>query len=163
MNITQDILLYLFPIVFFIGIGLLFLLRRQQTKLGSLTSESVYKDTTQTPGEILYSKTLPLCGKPDYIIRENDAIIPVEVKTGKTPEAPYTNHTMQLMAYCLLVQEAYEIRPLGGIIKYPNKEFKVAFTPEAEESLKNLIKEIQKAKADETEFYCSHSEHYFKR
>lgn len=163
MNITQDILLYLFPIVFLIGVGLLFLLRRQQKTLGSLTNEKVYQDTTQTPGEILYSKTLPLCGKPDYIIRENDTIIPVEVKTGKTPAAPYTNHTMQLMAYCLLVQETYEIRPLGGIIKYPGKEFKVAFTIEAEESLKSLVKEIQKAKTEDTEFYCSHSEHYLKR
>lgn len=144
-----------------IGLGLIlsFFVSRSRKSLGVLTQDVTYQDTEHSPGETMYAKTLSLVGKPDYLIRENGMIIPVEVKTGKTPADPYLNHIMQLMAYCLLVEENLGIRPPGGYLKYPDKEFKIRYTPEAEQSIRDLVQEIARAKENGTEFHCSHPEH----
>jgi CRISPR-associated exonuclease Cas4 len=122
--------------------------------------ERIYSDSEASPGEVLYSQVLPLVGKPDYIIKEGAAYIPIEVKTGKTPSEPYTSHTMQLMAYCFLIEENYNVTPPGGYIKYPDKEFRIAYTEEAKKSLKYLVKEIMIVKKSGEELHCNHKEHY---
>jgi CRISPR-associated exonuclease Cas4 len=145
--------------LFIFGLLLLYLISRQNRKFGVLTGDKIYVDTDQKPGEILYSKTLNLAGKPDYLIKEGDHIFPVELKTGKTPRYPYQNHTMQLMAYCLLVEENFNVRPAGGYIKYPGKEFKIAYTEEAKKSLQSLVSEILEKKKTGEELLCDHFEH----
>jgi CRISPR-associated exonuclease Cas4 len=117
----------------------LFFLWYKSRSFGILKNETIYSDTEENPGEILVAKTVPLRGKPDYLIKDGKYIIPVEYKSGKTPSSPYLNHTMQLMAYCLLVEETYGIRPPGGYIRYPQNEFKIAYTSEAETSLRQVI------------------------
>src|SRR5688572_13440327 len=92
-------------ILFVLGILLLLFISKKRSDFGILNSTKIYSDTDKNPGETLYSKTINLVGKPDYLIKEDGMIIPVEIKTGKTPKTPYLNHTMQLMAYCLLVEE----------------------------------------------------------
>jgi len=131
----------------------------QQKGIGILKGSKVYSDSEGKPGEVLFSKTLALSGKPDYLIRENGLIIPVEVKSGRTPEEPYQNHEMQLMAYCLLVEENYGIRPPGGYIKYPHKEFKVAYTDEAKNAIKDLVGEMLLLKHSGKEPKCNHPDH----
>lgn len=133
--------------------------KKQSTQFGALSKEQVYHDTKASPGRVLYAKTLELSGKPDYLIKDEGVIIPVEVKTGKTPSSPYVNHTTQLMAYCLLIEENYGVRPTGGYLKYPEKEFKIAYTKEAENSVRKLVEEIQKAKREGEEQKCNHPEH----
>ena len=49
----------------------------------------------------LYYHALGLTGKPDYLVERDGILIPVEVKSGRTPEAPYDSHIFQLAAYCL--------------------------------------------------------------
>ncbi len=66
---------------------------------------------------------------------------------------------MQLMAYCFIVEELYSIRPPGGYIRYPNKEFKIAYTDEAKESVKQLVAEMLHHKVANTQFSCNHPEH----
>jgi CRISPR-associated exonuclease Cas4 len=146
---------------FVIGLGLilLFFVSRSKRSLGVLTQEVTYRDTEKEPGKTMYAKTLPLVGKPDYLVRDQGIVIPVEVKTGKTPSFPYDNHTMQLMAYCLLVEENLGVRPPGGYLKYPDKEFKIKYTPEAEQSVRDLVAEITRAKESGTEPHCSHPQH----
>ena len=51
----------------------------------------------------LYDPVIGLTGRPDYLVKKGKDIIPVEVKTSRTPEAPYDSHIFQLAAYCLLV------------------------------------------------------------
>lgn len=150
----------LFIIVFLLLLSALTLflwLQKQEKKIGSLKGKILYEDIESSP--TLYAKTLPLCGRPDYIIKTKDSIIPVEFKSGKTPNQPYLNHSMQLMAYCYITAEKYGERPKGGILKYPDKEFKLEYTKEAEESIKTTVKEIMKAKEMGSEFKCSHPEH----
>jgi len=145
--------------ILLLGFILLIVIAKQRKRLGVLMKKRIYQDTQSKPGETMYSKTLNLVGKPDYLIQDKKIIIPVEVKTGKTPRSPYPNHTMQLMAYCLLVEENFGIRPPGGILKYPEKEFKIAFTKEAENSVRELAKEILQLKNEGKEINCSHAEH----
>jgi CRISPR-associated exonuclease Cas4 len=128
-------------------------------KIGILKNERIYQDSQKYPGETIYSKSLPLCGKPDYLIRENGRVIPVEVKTGRTPSSPYLNHTMQLMAYCFLVEENFGKAPTEGYLKYPEKEFKIAYTKEAREAIKDIVEEIKGLKISGKELHCEHREH----
>lgn len=148
-----------FVVLLTLGLITLLVIRKQKGKFGVLTKKHIYQDTQLKPGETLYSRTIPLVGKPDYIIKDKNFIIPVEVKTGKTPQSPYLNHTMQLMAYCLLVEENYGVRPPGGYLQYPDKEFKVAYTKEAEESVREVVEEIKQARASGKEFQCKHPNH----
>lgn len=141
------------------GIILLSIWFFQTKNLGVLNKKYIYSDSEKNPEEILFSKTLSLCGKPDYLIKENNMVFPVEIKSGRTPNEPYQNHEMQLMAYCLLVEENYGIRPIGGYIKYPEKEFKVAYTDEARQAIKELVGEILLLKLSNKEPKCNHPQH----
>ncbi len=145
--------------IFLLGIFLLVFTSNQNRSFGILTRKKIYQDTEEKPGKTLYATTLPLRGKPDYLIQQGKAIIPVEVKTGKTPNSPYMNHSMQLMAYCLLVEETFHQRPLGGYLRYPEKEFKLLYTEEAEQSVRNLVWEMIKNKKTNQEYFCRHPEH----
>jgi CRISPR-associated exonuclease Cas4 len=87
-------------------------------------------------------------------------VYPVEVKTSKTPQNPYLSHTTQLMAYCLLVEENYGVRPTGGILKYPEREFKIAYTDEAKQSLIDLVGEMILLKHSGKELHFNHPQHY---
>ena len=93
---------------------------------GLVHGELAYSDLDR-PGETLRSAKYELSGKPDYVVRRQDAYMPVEVKTGRTPEAPHDSHLMQLGVYCLLVEEVYGVRPPHGYLQYPEKTFEIAF------------------------------------
>ncbi len=126
--------------------------------MGSLQGKLIYQDSTQIPGSILESSLLPLIGKPDYLIKKKKSIIPIEIKTGKTPLTPYKNHVMQLIAYCHLVEENYGMRPTYGILKYPQKEFAIDYTSELEQALFDLVAQIQDFKLhDYGDYFVSHS------
>ncbi len=154
-----ELALTLTGFIFLLGLIFLWFINRKEKSFGSPMGERVYSDSDYSPGEVLYSQSLPLVGKPDYIIREGNKYIPIEVKTGKTPSEPYTSHTMQLMAYCFLIEEKYAVTPPGGYIKYPDKEFKIAYTKEAKQSLKELVEEVLKAKLSGEELNCNHEAH----
>jgi len=137
------LLLFILAIVFF------WQSNRQQKQAGLPGGRVIYTDT-RAWGEVekpLFSQELGLTGKPDYLVEQNGRIIPVEVKTGRTPEAPYDSHIFQVAAYCLLVEKTYGKRPPYGIIHYPNRDFAVDYTPVLESSLLDLLAEL---KRDET-------------
>lgn len=141
-------------------VGLLFaFIYFKRKSFGVLSGDAVYTDTQKLSGEVLYSDTLQLKGKPDYIIKKGDEYIPVEVKTGKTPNIPYRNHVAQLFAYCALIEEKYNVRPKYGVIKYPEQEFEIEYTQEGEKGIRQLTSEIQAMKESGEEPECSHAEH----
>src|SRR5919204_1185822 len=99
-------------LVLLAGVVLLIVLSRRASRFGSLAGTRIYQDSPTRPGELLFASSLPLCGKPDYLIKTADGIVPVEYKSGKTaPAVPYPSHVFQLIAYCLLVAEHYGSRP----------------------------------------------------
>lgn len=96
-------------------------------KAGLVDGELAYSDLDR-PGEKLRSEKYDLSGRPDYIVRRHEEYLPVEVKTGRTPDAPHDSHLMQLGVYCILVEEQYGRRPSRGYLQYPERTFEVAFT-----------------------------------
>jgi CRISPR-associated exonuclease Cas4 len=120
-----------------LGLLLLWLARRGRARSGLPQGRVVYTDTggwgrLERP---LFSRQLSLTGKPDYLVADEDKVIPVEVKSNRAPAHPYPSHVLQLAAYCLLVEECYGRRPPYGMIKYADRTFEVDYTPELEEEL----------------------------
>lgn len=139
---------------------MIFIFMKQKYSFGILgTKKRIYQDTKQFPGENIFAKSLPLVGKPDYLIRDGGYIFPVEIKNSYAPRDQYKNNVMQLMAYCLLVEEKYGIRPPGGYLRYKNAEMKLAYTREAEESVRSLVDEILQNKRTNKEPRCPHPNH----
>ena len=136
-----------------------FLAQRARQVTGLPSGEVVYTDTggwgrLEKP---LFSQTLQLTGKPDYLVREGAGYIPVEVKSARAPASgPYAAHVYQLMAYGVLVAEAYGRRPAYGLIKYADKITRVNFTPALESELIELL-EAMRANAEAEEVARSHS------
>ena len=93
---------------------------------GLVEGELAYSDLDR-PGETLRSSKYELSGRPDYVVRRKGTYLPVEVKTGRTPDRPHESHLMQLGVYCLLVEEAYGTRPPSAYLQYPEKTFHVTW------------------------------------
>jgi CRISPR-associated exonuclease Cas4 len=114
---------------------------RQRRAAGLPGGRVIYTDTRGW-GKLekpLFYQALGLTGKPDYLIQQNGQIIPVEVKSGRAPQAPYDSHIYQLASYCLLVEKTYGKRPPYGIIHYNDRDFAVDYTQELESSLRRRM------------------------
>lgn len=119
---------------------------RQRRAAGLPGGRVIYTDTqgwikVERP---LFHAALGLTGKPDYLIEKDGQIIPVEVKSGRAPDAPYDSHIYQLASYCLLVEKTYNKRPPYGIIHYEGRDFAVEYTRELEQSLLELLTEMKR-------------------
>ena len=127
--------------------GLLWLLaQRARRGAGLPIGRVVYSDTGggTRPPKPLFSQTLRLTGKPDYLVQHRGGAIPVEVKSGRAPErGAHAGHIYQLAAYCALVTEAYGRRPTHGLIRYADKTLAVDYTPLLEAELKALLAAMQ--------------------
>jgi len=131
----------------FLLIGLLLLWRanQQRTATGLPGGDVIYADT-RTWGPVeepLYDAKLDLSGKPDYLVQQGDMVIPIEVKSSRVAESPYDSHIFQLAAYCYLVGSHYGIRPSHGILHYPNRTYRIEYTPELEAELIDLVAEMR--------------------
>jgi len=131
--------LFIFAVLFF------WQSNRQQKAAGLPGGRVIYTDThgwgkVEKP---LFYAALGLAGKPDYLIEKNGQIIPVEVKSGRTPQAPYDSHIFQLASYCLLVEKTYGRRPPYGIIHYENRDFAIDYTRELESALIELLADMR--------------------
>ena len=117
----------------------------QRKEAGLPGGRIIYTDTRGW-GKVekpLFYSPLELTGKPDYLIQQNGKIIPVEVKSGRAPDAPYDSHIYQLAAYCLLVEKTYDTRPPYGIIHYENRDFAIDYTRELESALIELLADMR--------------------
>jgi CRISPR-associated exonuclease Cas4 len=124
---------------------LFFVARRQREASGLPGGRVIYTDT-RAWGKVerpLFDQELGLTGKPDYLVEQKGKIIPVEVKSGHTPAAPYDSHIFQVAAYCYLVHKTYRKRPPYGLIHYPGRDFAVDYTSELEDALLDLIADMR--------------------
>jgi CRISPR-associated exonuclease Cas4 len=137
-------------VVVLIALALLVWLLASRTRrdTGLPAGQVVYADTggwsrLERP---LFSAQLQLTGKPDYLVRQRDTVIPVEVKSGRAPASgPYPGHLYQLAAYCALVTEIYGRRPAYGLIHYADQTLRVNYTRELEADLRGLLAEMRVA------------------
>jgi CRISPR-associated exonuclease Cas4 len=136
-----------------------FLSRRAHQATGLPSGRVVYTDAGGwgRPEKPLFSSRLQLTGKPDYLVREGQGYIPVEVKSGHAPaDGPYAAHIYQLAAYCALVTEQYGLRPAYGLIKYVDRTLAVDYTSELESQLGGLLDRMR-ADAEAEAVARSHS------
>jgi CRISPR-associated exonuclease Cas4 len=136
---------YIILLLFMLALIFFWQADRQRKAAGLPGGRVIYTDTRgwgrlEKP---LFFAALELTGKPDYLVEVNGNLIPVEVKSGHAPEAPYDSHIFQLASYCLLVDKTYHKRPPYGIIHYENRDFAVDYTPELESSLMELLANIK--------------------
>lgn len=119
--------------------------RRVRADTGLPDGEVMYSDTGawQRNERALFSKQHRLSGKPDYLIRVQGAIVPVEVKSGKAPAQPRAGHVLQLAAYCLLVEEALAAPVHEGIIKYDDRQFVIRYDAERKRELLTVLREMR--------------------
>jgi CRISPR-associated exonuclease Cas4 len=114
----------------------------------------VYADIPTTdwhaPLKPLYSPTHNLVGKPDYLVRTRQGLIPVEIKSASAPSVPYLGHILQLAAYCLLVEETSGHRPTYGLLKYADALYEVNFTPDLRRELLDTLAQMRQARLAET-------------
>ncbi len=139
-------MLYLALFLLIIAILFFWQSNRQRNQAGLPGGRVIYTDT-RAWGEVekpLFYQEMGLTGKPDYLIEQNGKIIPVEVKSGRTPETPYDSHIFQVAAYCLLVEKTMGKRPPYGIIHYSNRDFAVDYTPELESALLDQLAEMRR-------------------
>jgi len=138
--------LYIGLAVLLIAFLLFFISGIQRRTAGLPGGRVIYTDTRAWSAleKPLFDLRLGLSGKPDYLVEQHGKLIPVEVKTGRTPEAPYDSHIFQVAVYCLLVQKTYGKRPPYGLLHYPNRDFAVDYTPELESALLDLLADIRR-------------------
>lgn len=120
-----------------------------QRRSGLPTGQVIYADTGawQRNERSLFSPTYRLAGKPDYLVRQGDAIVPVEVKSSRAPAQPWAGHVLQLAAYCLLVEETLGARVTHGILRYADKQFVISYTPELKSALLRVLDDMRAALA----------------
>lgn len=141
----QVLVLYISILFLLVGLVLFLIAARRKRQAGVPAGRMIYSDTKNC-GKVeksLFEPYLRLTGKPDYLVKQGDQIIPIEVKSRNSPHAPYDSHIYQLAAYCMLVQHEYGKRPNYGILHYRNQTFAIDFTTQLEAMVIATIKEMQ--------------------
>lgn len=130
---------------------------RLRRESGLPSGEVLQSDTGAegTPGKPLYSATYGLAGTPDYIVQTSRGLVPVEVKPGRTEDEPHESHLLQVLAYCLLLEEAEGKKPAYGLLRYSNNTFKVDYNRETRAYLISVLEEMRRS-ATQTEVGRNH-------
>tara|TARA_Y100000310_G_C20681497_1_gene816221 strand:- start:2773 stop:3282 length:510 start_codon:yes stop_codon:yes gene_type:complete len=107
-------------------------------------SKSVYSDHREKPEKAFFSQRYRLTGKPDFILHTKDGLLPLEIKHSSRPEQPYFSHVMQLVSYCLLMEEEKGVKPKYGFIQYKGGQpFSVPYTEAMKEKLLEIMGEMR--------------------
>lgn len=121
------------------------LLTERHRALGLPEGELVYEDA-DGEGEPLSSSAYPLVGKPDYIVQLPDGRpVPIELKLGvHDATIPYSNHSVQVAAYCLILEDYFVEVPTHGILRYADCEFTIEYTPTLRKKVIKLLTEMER-------------------
>lgn len=95
--------------------------------------------------KVFKSERYGLSGRPDYVIRLAENIIPVEEKKGRTPQGPLFSHTLQVAAYCLLIEDTMGKAPPYGLLKYPDREDEIEYNEDLKKVLVEKLDELRRA------------------
>ncbi len=108
-------------------------LARQKSLETGVTGSVLYSDADHTQPTETLSCDLPdavgaLVGKPDYILKQEGRLIPLEYKSGRAPQRLFPSHEHQVAAYFLLIESRYGAgaAPSHGVVRFSDgKEFRV--------------------------------------
>ncbi len=127
------------------GLLVLWASHRLRQSVGLPAGRIVYIDSSRfTSAErTLYDAEWGLAGRPDYIFRQRQQVIPVELKSSPAPDVPYEAHRIQLAAYCRLVETTYGHRPTYGILRYADRSLAVDYSTALERELRRMLEEVR--------------------
>ena len=130
--------------IIIILVVLLILLKLTKVPTQIYKNKSIYIDHKEKPIEALFSSKYGLVGKPDYILHTKDGLLPLEIKHSKKPNKPYFSHVMQLVSYCLLIEEVKGTKPKYGFIQYQNgKPFSIPYSGNMKRFLIKTMEEMR--------------------
>lgn len=138
---------YLVAFLILFGLILVWLAQRRLSALGLPQGRVISLDTLdlRPTGPPLYDPVFGLTGRPDYLVERNGSVIPVEVKSGRSPARPWPSQVLQLAAYCRLVHVSTGSRPAYGILKYADRAFAVDYDENLEDSLRDVLSEMHRS------------------
>lgn len=122
-------------------------LAKQQEKGELILTHDLLDSDLQGKGTVLRDPEWDLTGTPDYLLDTPNGPVPVEVKTGHTPNKPYPNHILQLSCYLRLL-EANGRTPPYGLVNYPEGVFRVAWGEPQKADLRTVLDRMAQAKRD---------------
>ena len=96
----------------------------------------------------LLSQRIGLVGKPDYLLKTVEGIVPVELKSRECPRSgPRASDIAQLTAYCVLVEDALGHPPSHGVIQYANHSSQqIEYTEHGRERILQILEEMREAR-----------------
>lgn len=130
-----------------VGIALLVIaIQLRRRSASPVAGKLVYSDTDKRAVTApINSHVSRLTGKPDYIYRAKTVTVPVEVKKHVAGRfGPRASDIAQLMAYCVLLEDAGET-VTHGVIEYPDKRIPIPYTHEAR---RKVLKAAEQIRAD---------------
>jgi CRISPR-associated exonuclease Cas4 len=148
-------LLYIALLLCLLGILLLVWGRRQRVASGIPSGEVIYSDTGdwQKLEKPLVSRRYGLVGRPDYLVRTQEGgkaiTIPVEVKSRTRPATPYASHVLQLMTYCLLVEDQLGARPPYGLLRYADATLRIPYTDDLRQQVLDAAHAIRAGRSSD--------------
>lgn len=119
--------------------------KRGQQEAGLVPGKLVASDLAGQ-GPLLEDPEWGLRGRPDYVLETKSGFVPVEVKSGKTPQHPHPNHRLQLACYLRLIEAKTGTAPEYGLLNYPDGVFRVAWDGPARVELRAVLQRIEDAR-----------------
>lgn len=122
---------------------------------GKIAASDMYGGLPGTPGKPLFSERFGLSGTPDYVVATREGPVPVEVKPGRGETKPHESHLLQVLAYCLLLEERDGKPPPYGLLRYSSETFRVDYNSETRAYLIEVLDEMRQA-AEQREVHRNH-------
>jgi CRISPR-associated exonuclease Cas4 len=118
---------------------------RLRNRHGLPGGKVVYSDTgpDRRDAKPLYSSRYGLSGKPDYLVATSRGLVPVEVKPERTEPEPRESHVLQVLAYCLLLEETEGKSPPYGLLSYRDDTFKISYNKSTRANLIQMLDEMR--------------------
>jgi CRISPR-associated exonuclease Cas4 len=133
--------------------------QRGRVESGLPAGKVVYvddRDWREIPAP-LRSERYGLVGRPDYLMRQGRALIPVEAKPFRQADEPYESDLLQLAAYCLLIEDNFGRVPPYGLLRYRDYTFEIPYDDTLRSFLLDVLDGIRED-YDADEVYRSHDE-----
>lgn len=114
---------------------------------GGTLGQRIYSDTGPCRVEqSITSRRLRLTGKPDYIYDTQGLMVPVEVKSRPAGrDGPRQSDVMQVLTYCVLIEDVWGAPVSHGIIEYADKKYVVPYGPEERQKVLDTAAAIRLA------------------
>lgn len=116
--------------------------REEKLRRVAKSKGKVVEDDLLNESHLMEDPETGLRGRPDRLIELEGKVIPVEIKSGRTPSHPYRSHKLQVAAYCRLL-ESEEQEVTHGILVYPERTFRIDWDRSLQEDLFATMQKIR--------------------